>query len=226
MEIIQGKQTLFIDHATLAEKLRGYQNILIDMGTGDGRFVQHVAKTWPGYFALGLDACRENLRQVSRQTPPNALYLIANARTLPDELGGLATHLTINFPWGSLLAGLLAGEEGLMGGLAALARPGALLNVRLNGGALAEAGWPLVEGTAQVRRRLFEAGFDMAEPGWMDAADLRGFPTTWARRLAFGRDPRAMTLSGYVSRLGRGCRLQIGGIAASAWSAPAGSGRR
>jgi 16S rRNA (adenine(1408)-N(1))-methyltransferase len=169
---------------------------LIDVGTGDGRFVQHVAKTWPDTFALGLDACRENLRQVSRPTLPNALYLIANACSLPDELEGLAIHLTINFPWGSLLEGLLAGKEGLTAGLAALARPGALLNVRLNGGALAEAGWSLAEGAAQVRRMLFAAGFDMAEPGYMDAADLRGFPTTWARRLAFGRDPRAITLDG------------------------------
>lgn len=196
MEIIRGKQTLFIDRSTLAERLRGYSNILIDIGTGDGRFVQHVAQTWPDYFALGLDACRENLRQASRQAAPNALFLIANASTLPAELDGLATQLTINFPWGSLLEGLLAGEERLMAGLAALARPGALLNVRLNGGALAEAGWSLGEGTAQVRRMLFQAGFDMAAPGCMDAAALRAFPTTWARRLAFGRDPRAMTLAG------------------------------
>jgi 16S rRNA (adenine(1408)-N(1))-methyltransferase len=216
MEIIRGKQTLFIDRSTLVEQMRDYSNILIDVGTGDGRFVHHIAKTRPDTFALGLDACRENLRQPSRHTPANALYAIANAANLPAELHGLATHLTINFPWGSLIEGLLAGEEGLMAGLVALARPGALLNVRLNGGALAEAGWSLTAGTAQVRRMLFQAGFDLSEPGRMDAADLRSFPTSWARRLAFGRDPRAMTLSGTAGRkLNRAPAVSPAGVSLS-----------
>jgi hypothetical protein len=30
----------------------------------------------------------------------------------------------------------------------------------------------------------------------MNAAALRSFPTTWAKRLAFGRDPRAVSLNG------------------------------
>jgi hypothetical protein len=32
----------------------------------------------------------------------------------------------------------------------------------------------------------------------MHADALRSFPSTWAKRLAFGRDPCAMTLNGYI----------------------------
>ncbi len=129
MESIQGKRTLFIDSAALTEKLVGYSRVLVDLGTGDGRFVRHMASADSTCFVIGLDACRENLREVSRQAQRNTLYCIANALALPVELHGLATHVTINFPWGSLLDGLLTGNGALMGGLIAITRPGALIDV-------------------------------------------------------------------------------------------------
>jgi tRNA G46 methylase TrmB len=89
MESIQGKHALFIDAAELQARLTGYQQVLIDLGTGDGRFVEHVARAQPDCFAIGLDACRENLREASRT--PRALYLIANALTA--SLQDLATRV-------------------------------------------------------------------------------------------------------------------------------------
>jgi hypothetical protein len=38
----------------------------------------------------------------------------------------------------------------------------------------------------------------MRPPAHVTAAELRAFPTTWARRLAFGRDPRALHLHGVM----------------------------
>lgn len=196
MESIRGKQTFEIDAPELGWRLAGYRQVLIDIGTGDGRFVRHVAETHAGHLAIGIDACRENLRPGSRRAPANALYIIANALDLPHELYGLATWITINLPWGSLLGGLLAGEPSLVEGLAAIARPPALLEVRLNGGALAEAGWTLADGGEQIRRVLQAGGFAVRPGVPLGAAGLRACPTTWAKRLAFGRDPRALYLHG------------------------------
>lgn len=196
MESIRGAHALDIDAQTLAARLVGYAHVLIDLGTGDGRFVRHVAAACPTTFAIGIDACRENLRESSRRAPDNALYLIANALALPPALDGHATHLTVNFPWGSLLAALLAGEPALVDRLAGLARPGALIAVRLNAGALAETGWPLVEGGQRVRQVLQAGGFDIRPAIELGPRELRACPTTWARRLAFGRDPRALELRG------------------------------
>ena len=137
MDIIYGKHTVPMDAATLAVQLRGYQDILIDLGTGDGRYVRHIVAERSAWFAIGIDACRENLRHASRRTSPNVLFAIANAHALPRELAGVATEITINFPWGSLLTGLLQREPGLLAGLSTLARPGAVLHVRLNGEAVA-----------------------------------------------------------------------------------------
>jgi 16S rRNA (adenine(1408)-N(1))-methyltransferase len=180
----------------LAGRLASYPHVLLDLGTGDGRFVRSIATSCPATFAIGIDACRENLRATSRGAPPNALYLIANALALPQELDGAATQVTINFPWGSLLAGLLAGEPALMRRITAVVRHDAHLDVRLNGGALAEAGWPLHEGGRQVRRVLLAAGFRIRQPVELGARELQACETSWARRLAFGRDPRAVYLHG------------------------------
>lgn len=99
----------------------------------------------------------------------------------------------MNFPWGSLLAGLLSAQTGLPAGLAAVVRPGARIEVRLNGGALHEAG------TTRVRQLLLAAGFVIGRPAVLGAAELRRLPTTWAKRLAFGRDPRGMVLRGKMA---------------------------
>jgi 16S rRNA (adenine(1408)-N(1))-methyltransferase len=194
VEYIRGKTSAEIDADGLAAGLAGFSDVLIDIGTGDGRYVLHVARTRPTWFALGVDACRENLRESSRKASPNTLYVIANALTLPWELGGMASKVTINFPWGSLIMGLLDGEPMLLEGLHAIARPGAMLEIRLNAGALTEAGHTLESGGVRMRQALAEGGFDVHELVRLDARELRQCHTTWAKRLAYGRDPRAVCL--------------------------------
>lgn len=201
MEILRGKHASFIDAWALTERLAGYDSIHIDLGTGDGRYARHIAQNCPKCFAIGIDSCRENLHEISRRSPTNTLFVIANARALPPELHSLAAQVTINFPWGSLLEGLLAVDKTVLAGLKAVTQPNARLEVRLNSGALAEAGYSLEEGAVRVRDGLAANGFDMRPPITLLARELRSFPTTWAKRLAFGRDPRAVYLRG-VRRVG------------------------
>ncbi len=196
MEIIRGKHASFIDASALAERRAGYSTVHIDIGTGDGRFVRHTAQICPNCLVIGVDACRANLHKVSRRAPANALFVIANAQELPPELHGLAAQVTINFPWGSLLEGLLGNDPALLAGLVAVARSDAKLEVRLNGGALSRAGWSLEQGAIRIREVLTLNGFAMRAPATLMARELRLHPTTWAKRLAFGRDPRAVYLRG------------------------------
>jgi len=214
MDILHGKHTVPMDAATLAVRLRGYQDILIDLGTGDGRYVRYIAAERPAWFAIGIDACRENLRHASRRTGANVLFAIANAHALPHELAGVATEITINFPWGSLLTGLLQREPGLLAELGTVARPGAGLHVRLNGEAVARAGWDLPASAEVVGRGLADVGWTVARPHMLSGAALRRLPSTWAKRLAFGRDPHALELHAtYMAPPGergaaRGCLLR------------------
>ena len=195
MEILRGKTASFIDTPALDDLLARYDSAHLDIGTGDGRFVLHTAQANPRRFVIGLDACRENLRDTSRRAPDNVLFVIANAVAMPPELRGVASHITINFPWGSLLSGLLDAEPALLSGLMSVALPSTTVDVRLNAGALAEAGWPLDAGAAHIREVLAAHGLRMKRPVALHPDDLRAYPTTWAKRLAFGRDPRALHLA-------------------------------
>lgn len=198
METIRGRTSLELDLTELRARLANYNRIILDLGTGDGKFAFHHAGTFPHHFVLGVDSCRENLRKYSRAGLPNLLFIIASAQSLPHELHGLASHITINFPWGSLLESLLCGDPALMYGLRMTAQSPASLDVRLNGGALAEAGWTLEEGAGQIREKLSHAGWRCGKPTTMDSRALRNFPSAWAKRLAFGRDPCAIQLSGWI----------------------------
>lgn len=206
MERIIGSRRLALGGADLLALASPYPRVLVDLGTGDGRFVDHIARTHTDTFAIGIDACREQLAARSRSARANALYLIANALDLPVELDGMATHLTINFPWGSLLTGLVRGDTALFNRITAITRPGAQLELWLNAGVMSEAGVDLEAGARSIRRLLRDAGFAMQPPSLASAADLRAYPSTWAHRLAFGRDPRALRLHGM--RLDRGMAYQ------------------
>ena len=196
METIRGRKSLDVEFNEWSDQLADYKQIVLDLGTGDGRFARTLAQAHPRWFIIGLDACRENLREHSQAKLPNLLFVIARAQELPHELDGLVSQVTINFPWGSLLESLLANDSRLINGLKSISRPGASLELRLNGGALAEAGKTLEAGTDKIYFYLLQAGWQIDHPVVMDSGSLRKFPSTWARRLAFGRDRRAMMLCG------------------------------
>ncbi|HKG54896.1 MAG TPA: hypothetical protein VKB04_11610, partial [Anaerolineales bacterium] len=139
------------------------------------------------------------LREHSQAKLQNMLFVIANAEDLPKELNGLISHITINFPWGSLLEGLLTGDSGLMRGLEDLSRWKTSVDLKLNGGAMAEIGTTLEAGAEKVYNNLLWSGWQIKSPAIMTSNALRSFPTTWAKRLAFGRDPRAVAMSGWRS---------------------------
>ena len=196
METIRGKASLNLDLTELKERLTNYNRIILDLGTGDGKFAFCHADKFPNHFVIGVDSCRENLHEYSRAKLPNLLYIIASAQNLPQELNGLISHVTINFPWGSLLKSLLTGDIRLMRGLESISHSFTTIEIRLNGGALTEAGWDLEAGAEKIYNNLIQAGWQINVPALMNANALRSFPSTWAKRLAFGRDPRAIQLSG------------------------------
>jgi hypothetical protein len=196
METIRGKTSLDLDLNELRKRLANYNRITLDLGTGDGRYVHSLAQAFPDEFIIGVDSCRENLHEYSRAKFPNMLFVIANAGCLPCELHGLISHVSINFPWGSLLESLLMGDGTLMCGLDSIARPNATIDIRLNGGAMSELGAPLETGAVQIQETMRAHGWKISDLACMKDCELQNFPSTWARRIAHGRDPRAISMRG------------------------------
>lgn len=195
MEIRQGKKSFDIDINEFTLRHQNYNRLILDLGTGDGKFAFHLADNFPNHFVIGLDSCRENLHERSRAKLPNLLYVIANAQCLPCELSGLISHIHINFPWGSLLQSLLNGDANLFFGLEKISTPHAFINLHLNASALNEHSWALENGARQIQENLCRAGWQMNQRKEMNIQNLKKFPSAWSKRIAVGRDPRAMQLS-------------------------------
>ena len=106
--------------------------MLADIGTGDGRFVLATATANPRWLVIGIDPVADALVEASRRAAaparkgglPNALFVAAAAESLPAGLHGVATRVTVNLPWGSLLRGALALDDAAAAGIACLAAPG------------------------------------------------------------------------------------------------------
>ncbi|MDQ3227527.1 MAG: hypothetical protein M3Q50_12950 [Chloroflexota bacterium] len=195
MRVIEGKRVRDIPAAEIATWANKYQEITVDLGAGDGRFVRHQARQNSESGAIAVDLCETTLRAGARAAADNAMFVVADALTLPREWGEIATRVSINFPWGSLLRGLIRGDERFLDGLIAVGRRRAAFDFMVNAGALAETGLSLDAAGNRIMAMLRNHGVSVGPMAVIGAADLRRQPTSWAKRLAFGRDPRAIWIT-------------------------------
>jgi 16S rRNA (adenine(1408)-N(1))-methyltransferase len=163
-----------------------------------------TAARQPDTLAIGLDASAAAMADSSRRAwrgrtaLPNALFAVAAAEQPPRALHGLAGSLTVNFPWGSLLRGLLGEDDAVLAGVARLMAPGAsgtvLLSVVPRDGMPPLPPWTRLA-TAYERHRLELVEMRPATPD-----EVARSSSSWAKRLRAGRD-RPVTLL----RLRRSC---------------------
>ena len=201
--------------ASELEALRGaYVKCAVDVGTGDARFAYHLASERPDWLVLGLDALDEPLgeiayraaRKAARGGRPNLVLLRAAIEALPDELDRIADEVDVLLPWGALLEGIVRARPEVIGGIAALARPGALVQVTLNGeiwldstpARYADLPLPTPDYVAEAIEPEFRRnGIELGAARYLTAAEAKGLPTTWARRLGHGRShPRFVHFEG------------------------------
>jgi 16S rRNA (adenine(1408)-N(1))-methyltransferase len=160
-----------------------------------------TAAARPDLLVVGVDANAAAMAQASRRAAapsrrgglPNALFVVAAAEALPAELDGLADAVTVHFPWGSLLRGLLGADPAVMAGLTRVMRPGATLSLLLSstdrdrGAGVAPLQEPAVRALAAAY-----AGWGLAvtKARPATAADVAAAHSTWGKRLgAGGRRP-------------------------------------
>jgi 16S rRNA (adenine(1408)-N(1))-methyltransferase len=81
--------------------------VVVDLGTGDGRFVYKNALSDPKTFYIGVDPSEKQLkiyaRDAQRKKLKNILFVVGSVEYLPEELNYIANEIDVNYPWGSLL---------------------------------------------------------------------------------------------------------------------------
>lgn len=125
------------------------------------------------------------MRRASQHAPANARFVVAAAEALPGELAGAVAAVSIYFPWGSLLRGLVDPSPMVLGGIARVLRPGgsltALLSITERDG-----GTPL--GPGSIDRAAY-ARCDLAVAAWRGATvvEVAASDSSWAKRLGRAR---------------------------------------
>ncbi len=215
MDTVHGKEIVRLDPAAFRARLAPYRRVALDLGTGDGRYVYRQAQAHPDTFYIGVDATREHLaeysakigKKPSRGGLPNVLYVLASAEALPPELAGIADHITVNFPWGSLMAGLIRGDPALLAAIARASRPGATLAIYLNTAVFADPipldvlGLPEVTleyVQTELVPRYAAAGIRITAADLVGKEGMAGIPSLWARRLAFGKAPQTVYIGAVI----------------------------
>ena len=111
--------------------------MILDIGTGDGRFVYQSARENPNKFYLGIDANAKPLQKISMKATrqpakggaPNLMFVQAAIEDLPAELNDTADEIHIHFPWGSLLRAVATGDDEVLQSLHRISARGCLLEV-------------------------------------------------------------------------------------------------
>ena len=174
--------------------------MIVDIGTGDGRFVYQSARRNPKKFYIGIDPNVAPLAKISEKIhrkpakggAPNVLFIQAAVEDLPAELDGVADELHIHFPWGSLLRAVATADVEVLRNLRRICSLGALLEVviglderrdRVELERLAITELSLQQIDEVLGLKYAAAGFQITERGIIPASEWPEFNTSWAKRL-------------------------------------------
>jgi 16S rRNA (adenine(1408)-N(1))-methyltransferase len=183
--------------------------VIIDIGTGDGRFVYQSARKHPNRFYIGIDPNVSPLEKISEKIHRkpekggalNVLFIQAAVEDLPSELNGVADEVHVHFPWGSLLRAVASGDVAVLENLRRICSRDALLEVvigldpvrdqtEIQRLGLTSISFELID--EQLTPKYSAAGFELIERGILSAAEWPKFNTSWAKRLK-GNEGRPIT---------------------------------
>ena len=168
----------------------------MDVGAGDGGFVLHRARTEPTTFAIAIDASPDALAsgawRAKRARITNAAFLVESAERLPRELAHIADEVVVQFPWGSLLHGVLDGSSSVLGPIAGLMKVRAELRVLASAMDRDGVGEVTPSVIASRCAMYAEYGLHLLEVKWASGAIVAESRSAWAKRLAVGRERRAV----------------------------------
>jgi 16S rRNA (adenine(1408)-N(1))-methyltransferase len=181
-------------------------------GTGDGRDVLAAAAAQPDRLVVGVDANAAGMATASRRAAarpsrgglPNALFVVAAAEAMPAELDGVADLVTVHFPWGSLLRGLLGGDPATMTGLTRVLRPGGSLQLLVSSTDRGAGVAPIQAATLRALAESYAAwGLTATETRPATVADVAAAHSTWGKRLGVGTRRPAWLLGAQHAPAGR-----------------------
>jgi hypothetical protein len=167
--------------------LNQHEYLHIDVGTGDGAYALRRARSQPHIAVLGLDTHLGNLSKPARKGAPNLRFIECDAADSPAWLRHRASAITINFPYGKLFHSVIGHDPEAQARIFDLARPGARIEIRVNPSAGSVYGVPVEAIRKGVASAIQSLAPDTASVSVVSHEQMRTVPSTWAKRLAYGR---------------------------------------
>lgn len=139
--IKQIKSKKIVEVNNIGKLVPGIENtsVVVDLGCGNGKQIYNLAKNDQSKLFIGIDANYKDLEEISAKSLKkkerggleNLSYIYSGVENLPDELENIANEIQINFPWGSLLEGVIRGEDAILQNICKIAKPNASLVIYL-----------------------------------------------------------------------------------------------
>jgi 16S rRNA (adenine(1408)-N(1))-methyltransferase len=213
MQRIEGKKQGPISARELVELASGYDECLVDLGCGDGRFVLRHARDNPKCLCIGIDAAADAMQETSRRAAAkpakggasNAVYIVSGVEALPSDLRSIATRLTIQYPWGSLLRMLVEPDVQMMMRIGLLAVPGAKFSVLINRSPFDDPDYVARLDLPPLDEARFR---DAVASDWLKAGfaphkiethrETAETPSSWGKRLVKGSAREVLAIEGAI----------------------------
>jgi 16S rRNA (adenine(1408)-N(1))-methyltransferase len=190
----------------LPAALDRFERVVADVGCGDGKYALRIAQREPEHLVVGIDSettrLDRTLATVRKRRIANLLFLAWSMEAPLPALTQRVDDIHVVMPWGSLLDGVLGGDDAVLTHVLALGRSGAAFAATINcrpwdaaasvDAKLAATPIP-TEDTLQKLPELYEThGWRLGEPRWLSDDEARSMGSSWVSRVVSSR--RAMLL--------------------------------
>jgi len=183
------------------------KKVIVDIGTGDGRFIYANAKSNPDNFYIGIDPAPKQAekyqKRVNREKLNNVEFLTGAVEKMPKELFGAADEVYVNFPWGSLLGGIAKAEQKIVGAICSVLKPGGRLEIVFGYSQDAEPSEVKrlgLEGltTKKIQNEIvpeFEKnGLKVIELDRISKSQAFEIESSWSKKLSFGQERKVFKM--------------------------------
>jgi 16S rRNA (adenine(1408)-N(1))-methyltransferase len=200
MIVITGDKKQEIDKQSFENLCKKFEKAILDIGTGDGRFVLKNALKDKKNLYVGMDPAEKQLKisskKVNRKRLSNSLFILGSIENTPPELFSLIDKIFINLPWGTLLEKIVKSENSSVKNLYDLLKDEGEIEVifgylpELEPSETKRLDLPKISSEVDVQQIFssFKKHFTIVEMLRINKKDLGKLETTWAKKLKFGND--------------------------------------
>jgi len=200
MIVVTGDKKNEISKETFRNVCGKYEKVILDLGTGDGRFVFKNAIKNKSTLYIGLDPAEKQIqiysKKSNRRRLKNVLYVIGSLENLPEELYSTVDKIFINLPWGTLLEKIVKSNETYTNELFKILKKNGEIEIifgyvpELEPSETERLGLPVIENESDVLKAFstFKKIFEVIEMKRLLKDELEKIETTWAKKLKFGKD--------------------------------------